>query len=61
MTTALIVKPWELAQELGLCTVCLLHWQKELMLPEPIKSGNWVLGWSKATILQWFDSVQEEV
>lgn len=61
MTTALIIKPRVLAKELGLSTVNLLAWQKDGILPEPIKFGNKVLGWSKATILQWLDSVQEVV
>lgn len=61
MTTALIIKPWALAKELGLSTADLLGWHEDGILPEPIKFGNKVLGWSKATILQWLDSVQEEV
>jgi prophage regulatory protein len=59
MTTVLIIKPQELAQQLGMSKSSLWRWQKAGILPEPIKFGNRVLGWRKATILQWLDSAEE--
>jgi predicted DNA-binding transcriptional regulator AlpA len=56
MTNTLIIKPRELAVELGMSTTSIWRWQQKNLLPKPIYIGNKMLGWKRTTILAWLDS-----
>ncbi|WP_070968146.1 helix-turn-helix transcriptional regulator [Vibrio sonorensis] len=58
MNEKLIIKPHELAVQLGVSTVTLWRWQKSKAhgFPTPIYRGNRTLGWRVRDINDWLDS-----
>ncbi|MFA0320398.1 hypothetical protein BCU71_19100 [Vibrio lentus] len=58
MNEKLIIKPHELAVQLGVSTVTLWRWQKSKThdFPAPIYSGTRTLGWRVKDINKWLDS-----
>jgi prophage regulatory protein len=58
MKDTLILKPRDLAMELGMSTTSLWRWQKQKLLPKPIYIGGKTLGWKRATIIAWLDAAE---
>ncbi len=51
--TQAIVRPKQLAKELGVSTVTLWNWRRTGYLPEPIQLGPRFVGWNKDVINEW--------
>ncbi|MFM5518989.1 helix-turn-helix transcriptional regulator [Aeromonas dhakensis] len=56
MNTHLIIRPAELAQELGVSSMTLLRWRRQGILPPVINLGPRLIGWERTAINQWLKS-----
>ncbi len=56
MNTHLIIRPAELAQELGVSSMTLLRWRRQGILPPVINLGPRLIGWERSVINQWLKS-----
>ncbi len=58
MTNTLIIKPHQLAVELGVSTTTLWRWGKSKTsnFPKPVYIGNKTLGWDRKSIIRWIEN-----
>ena len=56
MTSYQIIRPEQLAQELGISRSTLWRWRHQGILPHPISLGPRLVGWERTVINQWIES-----
>ncbi|WP_374726398.1 helix-turn-helix transcriptional regulator [Aeromonas salmonicida] len=57
----LIIRPTQLAQELGVSKTTLWRWCRQGFLPRPINLGPRLVGWERAAINKWIESKKNKV
>ncbi|WP_330110344.1 helix-turn-helix transcriptional regulator [Methylophaga thalassica] len=60
MTQSLIVRPSELASELGISQTTLWRWRHQGFIPQPINLGPRLVGWERLEINNWIQSLKME-
>lgn len=56
MALQLIIRPAQLANELGASKTTLWRWRQAGILPDPVLLDPRLVGWEKAVIEQWIQS-----
>ncbi|WP_421254554.1 helix-turn-helix transcriptional regulator [Aeromonas sp. 600948] len=56
MNKNIIIRPAQLALELGVSKTTLWRWRNEGVLPHPINLGPRLVGWERTVINQWIES-----
>lgn len=56
MISQLIMRPSQLALELGVSKTTLWRWRQQGILPQPIALGPRLVGWDRNVINQWVES-----
>ncbi|MNY36962.1 Prophage CP4-57 regulatory protein (AlpA) [compost metagenome] len=56
MNAHIIIRPTQLAEELGVSTTTLWRWRQQGVLPQPISLGPRLVGWDRSVINRWLES-----
>ncbi|WP_353851752.1 helix-turn-helix transcriptional regulator [Aeromonas rivipollensis] len=56
MNHLLIIRPSQLARELGVSMTTLWRWRHQGVFPQPILLGPRLVGWERSVINQWLES-----
>ncbi|PNH80067.1 helix-turn-helix transcriptional regulator [Vibrio diazotrophicus] len=55
-----IVRPHQLAKELGVSTVTLWRWRQENLIPPVLHVGKRIVGWERVVIEEWLESKRKD-
>ncbi|MFG0872560.1 helix-turn-helix transcriptional regulator [Aeromonas media] len=56
MNAHFIIRPTQLAEELGVSTTTLWRWRQQGIIPQPLSLGPRLVGWDRSVINQWLES-----